>query len=33
MAIRVSLCLLALLACPLGATAQPAPNVVTGAAG
>ena len=29
MASRVSLCLLALLACPLGAAAQPAPNVVT----
>lgn len=29
MAIRVSLFLLALLACPLRAAAQPAPNVVT----
>jgi hypothetical protein len=29
MATRLSLCLLALLVCPLGAGAQPAPNVVT----
>ena len=29
MAIRLSLCLFALLACPMGAAAQPAPNVVT----